>query len=72
MILTTVLIAYRDYVRGEMKMHDPDGLSIREPAAGKKVRRVVLVSLGPHHEWSADGHDKLSKIGFLIWGVRDV
>ncbi|EDR05062.1 uncharacterized protein LACBIDRAFT_303846 [Laccaria bicolor S238N-H82] len=32
----------------------------------------VAVSLGPHHEWSCDSHDKLSAIGFPIWGVRDV
>ncbi|KAI6124718.1 hypothetical protein EDD16DRAFT_1691098 [Pisolithus croceorrhizus] len=24
---------------------------------------------GPHHEWSGDGHDKLTSIGFPIWGV---
>ena len=53
-----------------MRLHDPDGFSLREPSA-KKVHRSVLVSLGPHHEWSADGHDKLSAIGFPIWGVRD-
>ena len=56
----------------ELKMHDPAGFSMCEPTAGKKVHRVVLVSLGLHHEWSADGHNKLSKIGFPIWGVWDV
>ncbi|EGO29471.1 hypothetical protein SERLADRAFT_365490 [Serpula lacrymans var. lacrymans S7.9] len=25
----------------------------------------------PHHEWSRDGHDKLTNIGFPTWGVRD-
>ncbi|KIK73679.1 hypothetical protein PAXRUDRAFT_177767, partial [Paxillus rubicundulus Ve08.2h10] len=30
------------------------------------------VSLGPHHEWSGDGHGKLTAIGFPIWAVRDV
>jgi len=59
-------------VQNEMHMQDPDGFSICEPSAGKKVYRTVLLSLGPHHEWSADGHNKLSKIGFPIWGVRDV
>ncbi|KAG2347556.1 hypothetical protein BDR05DRAFT_974081 [Suillus weaverae] len=29
------------------------------------------LSLGPHHQWSGDGHDKLSKIGFLIWAIHD-
>ena len=31
----------------------------------------LLPSLGPHHEWSGDGHDKLAGIRFPIWGVRD-
>lgn len=53
-----------------MHLHDDAGFSIREPAA-KKVHRSVLTSLGPHHEWSGDGHDKLAGIGFPIWGVRD-
>lgn len=54
-----------------MHVQDPDGFAIREPSASKKVFRVPLVSLGPHHEWSADGHDKLSKLSFLIWGICD-
>ncbi|KAF9229380.1 hypothetical protein BS17DRAFT_805109 [Gyrodon lividus] len=37
----------------------------------KKVSREPLVSLGPYHEWSGDGHDKLSEIGFPIWAIRD-
>jgi hypothetical protein len=49
---------------------DPEGSALRQPDA-KKVHRGVLVSLGPHHEWSCDGHDKLSQIGFPIWGIRD-
>ncbi|KIK93018.1 hypothetical protein PAXRUDRAFT_145988, partial [Paxillus rubicundulus Ve08.2h10] len=38
----------------------------------RKIFRVPLVSLGPHHEWSGDGHGKLTAIGFPIWAVRDV
>jgi hypothetical protein len=53
-----------------MRAMDPDGFTMREPDA-HRVHRGVLVSLGPHHEWSCDGHDKLSQIGFPIWGVRD-
>lgn len=53
-----------------MRFHDPEGFNIREPAA-KKIKRSVLVSLGPHEEWSGDGHDKLTAIGFPIWGMRD-
>ena len=53
-----------------MRLQDAEGFSLREPSA-KKVHRGVLYSLGPHHEWSADGHDKLTSIGWPIWGVRD-
>ncbi|GJJ06685.1 hypothetical protein Clacol_000880 [Clathrus columnatus] len=37
----------------------------------KKAKRSPIAVLGPHHEWSGDGHDKLSAIGFPLWGVRD-
>jgi hypothetical protein len=53
-----------------MYIQDADGFRAREPSA-KKVHRTQLVALGIHHEWSGDGHDKLSSIGFPIWGVRD-
>jgi hypothetical protein len=53
-----------------MHLQDPDGFRVREPSA-KKTHRGVLIALGPHHEWSGDGHDKLSQIGFPIWGIRD-
>ncbi|KAG1748682.1 hypothetical protein EDB19DRAFT_1905026 [Suillus lakei] len=60
----------REYVTNEMRQHEPDGFAQREPSK-KKVSRQPLVSLGPHHQWSGDGHDKLSKIGFPIWAIRD-
>ncbi|KAG1725924.1 hypothetical protein EDB19DRAFT_1914861 [Suillus lakei] len=53
-----------------MRQHEPDGFAQREPSK-KKVSRQPLVSLGPHHQWSGDGHDKLSKIGFPIWAIHD-
>ena len=53
-----------------MKRQAPEGFAARAPTA-KKLHREPLVSLGPHHEWSADGHNKLAAIGFPIWGVRD-
>ncbi|KAF8589668.1 hypothetical protein K439DRAFT_1383140 [Ramaria rubella] len=55
----------------EMCLQDPDGFKVRDPAA-KKPHHVALVTLGPHYEWSGDGHDKLSAIGFPVWGIRDV
>ncbi|KIK77441.1 hypothetical protein PAXRUDRAFT_166828, partial [Paxillus rubicundulus Ve08.2h10] len=59
----------RDFVTSEMHHHDPGGFKLQEPTA-KKITREPLVALGPHHEWS-DGHDKLTSIGFPIWGVCD-
>src|ERR1700683_4579483 len=50
---------------------EPDAFAGREPTA-KKVPRVALVALGKHHHWSGDGHDKLVKIGFPVWGIRDM
>ncbi|KAJ7592636.1 hypothetical protein C8J56DRAFT_929099 [Mycena floridula] len=60
----------RDFITEEMRVQEPEGFAAREPSA-KKVHRTPLVSLGIHHEWSGDGHDKLAAIGFPIWGVRD-
>ncbi|KIJ05969.1 hypothetical protein PAXINDRAFT_20810 [Paxillus involutus ATCC 200175] len=54
-----------------MRILEPGGFLSRAPTA-RKIFRVPLVSLGPHHEWSGDGHDKLTAIGFPIWAVRDV
>ncbi|KAH7869316.1 uncharacterized protein C8R40DRAFT_1241123 [Lentinula edodes] len=61
----------RLYVENTMRAQDPEGFQSREPAS-KKISRSVLICIGPHQEWSGDGHDKLAGIGFPIWGVRDV
>jgi hypothetical protein len=60
-----------DWVSDEMHVLEPEAFAGREPAA-KKVHQVALVALGPHHQWSGDGHDKLVKIGFPVWGIRDM
>ncbi|KIJ36436.1 hypothetical protein M422DRAFT_179437 [Sphaerobolus stellatus SS14] len=61
----------RDYIAAEMRCLDPQGFAIHQPGT-RKVRQSKLVVLGPHYEWSGDGHDKLLEIGFPIWGIRDV
>ncbi|KAG1884584.1 hypothetical protein F4604DRAFT_1878644 [Suillus subluteus] len=61
----------RKYIRDQMMLQEPEGFVAREPAS-KKLSRKPLVVLGPNHEWSGDGHDKLTQIGFPIWGIRDV
>lgn len=60
----------RDYVEDVMRDYAPEGFIQRNPTAHRIVR-AALTSLGPHEEWSADGHDKLCKYGLAIWAVRD-
>ncbi|TFK30959.1 hypothetical protein BDQ12DRAFT_730129 [Crucibulum laeve] len=55
-----------DYITSEMKWQAPEAFAACEPTA-KKTQCEPLVSLGPHHEWSGDDHDKLSAIGFPVW-----
>lgn len=54
-----------------MQTLDKEGFKARNPTA-PKVPRVALIALGIHHHWSCDGHDKLNKIGFPVWGLRDM
>lgn len=54
-----------------MRINQPEGFALREPTA-KRIPRGTLEALGPHDAWSGDGHDKLAKIGFPIYGIRDV
>jgi hypothetical protein len=51
-------------------MVDPEGVLARHPTA-RRIRRVPLSSQGPNEVWCCDGHNKLCKYGFAIWGVRD-
>lgn len=69
-IFHTGVCLTRQCIIDEMHLHHPEGFALREPSA-KKVKRGVLTSLGPHHEWSADSHDKLTQIGFPVYGIRD-
>jgi hypothetical protein len=52
----------------------PEGFIIRHPHLGQgkgKIHREKVLCLGPHEKWSVDGHEKLSDIGFGIYGIRD-
>jgi hypothetical protein len=60
----------RDWIAQEMFIQDEDSFQAHEPST-KKICHTQLLALGIHHEWSGDGHDKLSSIRFPIWGVRD-
>ena len=61
---------YRDKVAQVMQDHQPEGFAQRAPGR-KIIHRTPLHSLGPDEEWSMDGHDKLAKAGFGIYGIRD-
>ncbi|KAK7057068.1 hypothetical protein R3P38DRAFT_2498032 [Favolaschia claudopus] len=55
-------------------MHDfqEEGFLKRHPRSKKKtIFRTPLTSVGPHEEWSVDGHDKLNVAGFGVYGIRD-
>jgi hypothetical protein len=54
-------------------MHDfaGEGFQKRHPRAKKKIARQPLTAVGPDEEWSMDGHDKLNRAGFGIYGIRE-
>ncbi|KAF7314739.1 hypothetical protein MKEN_00947900 [Mycena kentingensis (nom. inval.)] len=56
----------------EKIMHDfcEEDFAAREPTA-KKVIRMNKDPEGIHEQWSMDGHDKLVKIGFGLYGFVD-
>ncbi|KAF8146508.1 hypothetical protein K438DRAFT_1780895 [Mycena galopus ATCC 62051] len=69
----------RDLIRKIMLDKFPDGFDNRFPGRkGKWVARVPLHALGPYHEVSSDGHEKIPPsalrmggVGFSIYGVKD-
>ncbi|KAJ3771813.1 hypothetical protein FB446DRAFT_82805 [Lentinula raphanica] len=60
----------RDKITQVMQDYAPEGFQQRAPGT-KVIHRTPLVSNGPNDEWSMDGHDKLAKAGFEIYGIRD-
>ncbi|KAG6852321.1 hypothetical protein C0991_000860, partial [Blastosporella zonata] len=58
----------RKFIEDVMHDYDNEGFELREPTA-KRVFRVKKFPIGIHHRWSADGHDKLYKIGFPVWAI---
>ncbi|KAJ7707162.1 hypothetical protein B0H14DRAFT_3025469 [Mycena olivaceomarginata] len=61
----------RDDVSAVMHDFEGDGFQKRHPKRRKKIIRTPLTSIGPHEEWSMDGHDKLNRAGFGTYGIRD-
>lgn len=73
--LTTLL---SDTVRELMHQFQPLGAEHRFPGNKKKVFRQPLSALGPFHEVSSDGHEKLGQqalkmgdIGLPIYSYKD-
>jgi hypothetical protein len=58
----------RDYVAEVMHLHDKDAFESRDPSVKKIFSGQKKVPLGIHERWSADGHDKLYRIGFSDLG----
>src|ERR1700754_3763732 len=51
-------------------MLDPSAALARNPTA-RQIKHIALTSEGPNEVWCCNGHDKLTKYGFVIWGIRD-
>ncbi|KIJ33865.1 hypothetical protein M422DRAFT_264157 [Sphaerobolus stellatus SS14] len=59
------------FVEEETHLQDPKGFTLCDPTL-QRIKRRALVNIGIHEEWSMDGHDKIKRIGFAIYGVCDV
>ncbi|KAJ7195476.1 hypothetical protein GGX14DRAFT_403946 [Mycena pura] len=72
-------ISARDFVREVMLEHFGDGFNIRYPGKRKAtIVRQALSAIGPFHEVSANGHEKLAaqalkmgNVGFPIYAWKD-
>jgi len=60
----------RKTVARVQRLMDPEAATARNPTS-RQFRRIPLTSKGPNEVWCMDGHDKLCKYGFAIWGIRD-
>ncbi|KAJ7512435.1 hypothetical protein B0H11DRAFT_2151906 [Mycena galericulata] len=73
------LMIPRDTIRGIMHDHFDAGFTLRFPGHKKNlIPRVGLSAMGPYHEISADGHEKLSaqalqmgELGLPIYAYKD-
>ena len=58
-------------VREAMQKVDPDGVAARGQQIGKSRQQKEFTVKGPNCVLSIDGHDKLSRFGFEIYGAID-
>ena len=54
-----------------MQKVDPEGVAARGRLIGKRRERQEFTVKGPNRVLSIDGHDKLSRFGFEIYGAID-
>ncbi|KAF8156745.1 hypothetical protein B0H34DRAFT_770234 [Crassisporium funariophilum] len=67
----------RDFIRGVLSVHAPEGLAARFPGA-RHIPRKPLSAIGPFHQEHSDGHDKLNsqalRMGDVLlpsYGIKD-
>ncbi|KAH8093899.1 hypothetical protein BXZ70DRAFT_369379 [Cristinia sonorae] len=60
----------RDWITQEMRRIDPTGFALRRPHVSRKETEELLPQ-GPHFAWTGYGYEKMSRIGFPIWCIRD-
>ena len=58
-------------MRDALQKMDPEGVAIRAKAFAISPRRKEYFLKGPNRVFSIDGHDKLSRFGFEIYGAID-
>ncbi|KZS87929.1 hypothetical protein SISNIDRAFT_418873 [Sistotremastrum niveocremeum HHB9708] len=55
-----------------MKAIHPEGFILRHPDfRTTKIHNGKVITIGPGERWGVDGHEKLTLIGFSIYGIRD-
>lgn len=63
-------MAGREWITEEMKRIDPTGFALRHPR-NRRQNVIELLPQGPHQSWTGYGYEKLTKIGFPVWCMRD-
>ncbi|KAK7037438.1 hypothetical protein VNI00_011189 [Paramarasmius palmivorus] len=64
------IMVKRDDVRKIMKQYHPEGFEKRFPGGKKaKIPRTPLTAMGPFHEVSSDGHEKLGSLALDMYDL---
>ena len=65
------MISNRKQVRDALQKIDPEGVAVRAKAFAVSRRQEEYFVKGPNRVFSIDGHNKLSRFGFEIYGAID-